>query len=823
MARAMHENPLVPDSTTWPRIASAIRPDPDTERRIDDLLERLSLEEKVGQLIQGEIQYTSPDDVRRFGLGTVLSGGGSFPHGNREATNVDWLELAKAFHEASIQPDGDRTPIPVLWATDAVHGHNNVAGATIFPHAIGLGATRNPELVRQVARCTAVEMVSTGIRCTFSPSVSVARDYRWGRTYESFAQDPALVGTFARAMVEGLQQDADGRHLGEDTVIATLKHYVGDGGTHLGVDRGDTRLNERMLRDTHGVPYFSGLEAGAQIVMASFNAWNGMRVHGHRYLLTTVLKERIGFDGFVIGDWNGHSFVPGCSKDSCAPVFNAGVDVVMAPQDWRPLLSNTVADAESGAIPIERIDDAVRRVLRVKFRAGLFDADWPSQTIADTTSRFGSSEHLDVAAQAVRESLVLLKNRNGLLPLDGRSHVLVAGDAAENLEKQMGGWSMTWQGRSVATRDFPKATTVLDGIRSGVESAGGRLTVAPDGRCDEVPDVAIVVFGEEPYAEWHGDRDTLEFEADVKSWHATRLIPGICPTLNLLRSLKERGIPVVSIFLTGRPMYVNPELNASDAFVVGWWPGSAGDQVAAPLFRAAEGESRTDITGRLPFAWPAAIDGPDDDRWLLPFGFGLGLEDRCELSNDLPEPDVSERRGLRPLNIFSRGFSQPWETLLRCGEESRTVLPTSGHSPRSQVGAVRVDARDRLIQDDAWRITWTGESEASLLLGTGLSLNLDTYLDRGATLNFDALIDAPSSEDIRVEMEGTDGRSAGFSLSDRGGKLATGSWLSVQIPLADFACLGLDMSAIMYPIVLKSAESAVLWVSAIRIELPDDG
>ena len=815
----------VPTTTIWPRIESAIPRIPSVERRIDALLDRLSLEEKVGQLIQGEIQYTTPDDVMRHGLGSVLNGGGSFPNNDRGAARKDWLDLAAAYHRAAMRTDGGRTPIPVLWATDAVHGHNNVRGATIFPHNIGLGATRNPDLVRQVARCTALEVSATGIGCAFSPSVSVVGDYRWGRTYESFAEDPQLVNRFARAMVEGLQQDAWGQPFGNGTVIATLKHFIGDGGTHLGVDRGDTRLNERDLCAVHGLPYFSGLAAGAQVVMASFNAWNGERVHGSRHLLTTVLKERIGFDGFVIGDWNGHAFVPGCSRTSCAPAINAGLDVIMVPEDWRELLANTIAQVKAGVIAASRIDDAVRRVLRVKFRAGLFDEDRHESAVVDATRRFSTPAHLTVAERAVQESLVLLKNRGNLLPLAGNLHVLVAGDAAQSLEKQMGGWSITWQGRGVTADDFPQASTVLDGIEARVRQGDGRLTVAPDGVFDERPDVAIVVFGETPYAEWYGDRDTLEFEVDVKFWHAERVLPRVRPTLDLLSSLQAQGIPVVSVFLTGRPLYVNAELNASDAFVVAWLPGSAGERVAAPLFEPAGNDEQVDFSGRLGFAWPGTLTPAGQSAAqappLFPFGFGLGLDDRCRLSNSLPEADADGSHRFRPLKIFTRGFVEPWKILLQSGGETRAVLPSSGSKATGRVGEIRVDARDRHIQEDAWLITWSGVDEARFLLSAGDPLNLDVFLAADAALCFEVRVDAAAAGDIRVEMVDADAQPLGFSLRERIEDPVSGAWHSVRIGLREFAELGLDLGKICHPLLLRSANESQLWISGIKIDRPD--
>lgn len=809
-------------ASLWPRLKSSIPIDNKLERRIDELLAQMSLREKVGQLIQGEIQYLTPDDVAAYGLGSILSGGGSYPDGRRDAHQRDWLRLSEAYRRASLRNDGGRTPIPILWATDAVHGHNNVRGATIFPHNIGLGAARNPDLVRRIGRVTAMELIATGLHCTFAPSVSVASDYRWGRTYESYAEDPALVAALACALVDGLQRSSDGNVLDDRTVLATLKHYIGDGGTLHGIDRGNTVLDEQTLHDVHGTAYFSALEAGTQIVMASFSSWNGQPVHGSEYLLTTVLKRRLGFDGFVISDWNGYAMVPGCTKTSCAPVINAGVDVLMAPEDWRGLLEQTVADAESNVIPRERLDDAVRRILRVKLRAGLFDEARDVAAAAGAAKRFGGAEHHELAGQAVRESLVLLKNATNLLPLDPGGHVLVAGNGAADLEKQMGGWSITWQGRGVSADDFPRATTVLDGIRARVEAGGGRLTFAADGKFDERPDVAIVVFGEEPYAEWHGDRSTLEFEAEPKLWQAKRLLPDVRPTLELLRSLKAQNVPVVSVLLTGRPLYVNPELNTSDAFVVAWLPGSAGESVAAPLFAAPDRTGQVGFGGCLPFSWPAAHAQTDENGKprapLLPAGFGLKPGDACRLPDRLPEHAGAAQQAFEPLHIFVRGFRAPWRLELESGDERRAVLPSSGSKPTGRVGAIRADARDRHIQEDAWVVTWDGDSPARFLLGARRPLNLEAYRD--AALCFDLRTDAGLEGDVRIEMLDADGHCAGFSLTERAGESSPGAWRTVCLGLDEFAALGLRIDAIRYPLVLRSSSANALWIGAIRIDHP---
>ncbi|MGV8837165.1 glycoside hydrolase family 3 protein, partial [Cellvibrio sp.] len=415
-----------PASTTtaakveWPAITSAVKKDPAVETRIEELLAKMTLEEKIGQLIQPEIKFLTPEDIKQYHVGSVLNGGGSTPGSNKYATMEDWVKLADSFYNASIDKSNGRIGIPIMWGTDAVHGLGNVVGATLFPHNIALGATNTPELLKQIGWATAREIAVTRLNWDFSPTVAVARDDRWGRAYESWSEDPQIVGAFAGEMVEGLQGEGGSeKFLSNEHVIATAKHFIGDGGTLNGVDRGPTQGDEQHVRDIHGAGYFSALESGVQAVMASFTSWDGTRMHGHKYLLTDVLKGQMGFDGLVVGDWSGHSFIPGCTAVDCPESLMAGLDIYMVPEpNWKDLYNNLLAQAKSGEVTAERLDDAVRRILRVKIRAGLFEKGAPStRPLAGKKELLGAPEHRAVARQAVRESLVLLKNKNNLLPL----------------------------------------------------------------------------------------------------------------------------------------------------------------------------------------------------------------------------------------------------------------------------------------------------------------------------------------------------------------------------------------------------------------------
>lgn len=607
---------------SWPRVESAIKPDKELEQRIEKILAGMTLKEKVGQIIQAEIKNISPKEVTKYNIGSVLSGGGSFP-GTKSDDAIAWLGAANAFYNASVKSPNKRSAIPIIWGIDAVHGHNNVKGATIFPHNIGLGATRNPQLIKAVGEVTAREVAVTGIRWSFAPTVAVARDDRWGRTYESYSEDPQLVATMAEAMVVGLQGNPVGGDLfAADKVIATTKHFIGDGGTEGGVDQGNTVLSEQVLRDLHSPGHIAAIAAGAQTVMASFNSWNGNKLHGSHYMLTDVLKGKLGFDGFVIGDWNGHGQIPGCSDESCPQAINAGVDMIMVPEKWREFYKNTLRQVKGGEITEARLDDAVRRILRVKARAGVLDMGKPSeQRFAGRAQILGHPKHRAVARAAVRESLVLLKNDNQILPLSPKQSIFITGSGADNLPMQCGGWSVTWQGDNTTNADFPGATSVYRGFLDAVNGAGGQLELGVDDKFKNTPTVAVVVFGEQPYAEMKGDIKGDVLFADSEN------------NLKIIRSLKSQGIPVVSVFLSGRPLWVNDLIDSSDAFVAAWLPGSEGNGISDLLLKEVDGEARYDFTGKLSFSWPNLPSqsplniGDADYEPRYPYGFGLSYSD----------------------------------------------------------------------------------------------------------------------------------------------------------------------------------------------------
>ena len=594
------------DVNLWPRVGQTILMDPKIEAKITGLLERMTLEEKVGQMVMAEVKAISPSDLRKYHIGGLLNAGGSWPTGKVDGPTSSWLAMADVFHKASVSKKSKRVAIPVIWGTDAVHGHNNVQGATVFPHNIGLGAAKDPVLMRDIGTATAREVAATGIDWTFAPSVAVAKNQRWGRTYESYSSDPKITASLAKDFILGLQgHPAFDDFLNDSKIIGTAKHFIADGGTINGKDQGDVTLSEADLITQHLPGYIQAIGAGVQTVMASFSSWNGKKLHGNRYLLTDVLKGRLGFQGFVVGDWNGHEQLESCSVTSCDTAINAGVDMVMVPNDWKGFITSTLKQVKQGTITLDRVDDAVRRILRVKFRAGLMDGRSPKErALAGREKILGLPAHRSVARDAVRKSLVLLKN-DGALPVASNKTIFVTGAASDHPAYQNGGWTLTWQGRDQETKAInPKSfyvghTTVLEGLREAAATHGQSISTDKSSKAD----TAFVVFAEAPYAEFEGDLETLDW--DVSN----------TPEFKELKRCKALGIPTVAILLTGRPRGIDMIFEHSDAVIVAWLPGSEGAGVGDVLLGAF---SSMNLVGRLPFAWPKTGGGI-----RYPRGFGL--------------------------------------------------------------------------------------------------------------------------------------------------------------------------------------------------------
>lgn len=573
--------------------------DADVEEKVSSLLQQMTLKEKLGQMVQGDSNFITPQQVSEYYVGSVLSGGNSDPISSNEADA--WHKLVYRFSEAALDT---RLRIPLLYGIDAVHGHNNVVGATLFPHNIGLGATGDAELVQRIGAAVAREIRATGIPWTFAPCVCVPQDERWGRTYEGFGEQPQLVSDMGTAFVLGLQGYPGHRDfLHGERAVATLKHWIGDGATEQGIDQGDVLLDEEQLR-LHMDPFAAGIEAGARAVMVSYSSWNGLKTHADRYLITDVLKGEMGFNGIVISDWNAIDQISTSYREAVKLAVNAGIDMVMAASNWHSFLTELEALVQAGEVEESRIDDAVSRVLRVKYEAGLFEEPLPDTELLDQ-GIVGSPEHRELAREAVRKSLVLLKNEGELLPL-ARSgqRILVAGPKADSIGYQSGGWTVAWQG---GTGNITRGTTILEGIQGAVGNPDDIVYSATGEGAGDF-DAAVVVIGEPPYAEGAGDRDQLALERD---------------DLELLDNVRRAGKPMAVIMLSGRPMIVTDQLEQWDAFVAAWLPGTEGAGVADALF----GEHP--FTGTLPMTWPKSMEqiptnvGDAQYDPLFPLGYGL--------------------------------------------------------------------------------------------------------------------------------------------------------------------------------------------------------
>lgn len=798
-------------SDPWPQVTWPLAADPALEKRITDLMAGMTVEEKVGQLVQGDIASLTPDDVRRYRLGSILAGGNSDPGGRYDASPAEWLALADAFYDASMDTSKGGKAIPLLFGIDAVHGQSNIIGATLFPHNIGLGATRNPELLRQIGGITALETRVTGMEWTFAPTVAVPQDDRWGRSYEGYSESPEVVASYAGAMVEGLQgrvgtpEFLDGRH-----VIASVKHFLGDGGTTGGKDQGDTRISEPDLVRIHAAGYPPAIAAGAQTAMASFNSVNGEKMHGHRHYLTDVLKGRMNFGGFVVGDWNGHGQVKGCTTTDCPATINAGLDMAMASDSWKGFYETTLAAVKDGRITPQRLDDAVRRILRVKFRLGLFEAGRPStRAVGGQFALIGAPAHRAVARQAVRESLVLLKNQNGVLPLSPKQRILVAGDGANDVGKQAGGWTLNWQGTGTTRKDFPNADSIYEGIAHQARAAGGEAVLAVDGRYAVKPDVAVVVFGEDPYAEFQGDRPTLAYK------------PGNETDLALLKRLKADGIPVVAVFLSGRPLWVNREINAADAFVAAWLPGSEGAGIADVLLRGSDGRVQHDFKGKLSFSWPRTATqyannvGQKDYDPLFAFGFGLTYADNGDLAA-LPEASgVTGSEGATGV-FFARGDAGPGMALRleQAAGQGLTVTRVPDALPDDRL---KITGVDHLAQEDGRRLAWSGKGEAVAALQSHTALDLQRESNGDLMLLTTLRVDAAPEGEAWLSVGCGLGCSARIAIGPSLAALPQGQWKRVGVPLKCLAKAGAKLDAIDRPWSVVTADAMTISVSRVAL------
>jgi beta-glucosidase len=760
----------------WPAAASpAAITDAKTEAFITQLMAKMSVEEKVGQTIQGDIASMTPADLEKYPLGSILAGGNSAPGGNDRAPPKAWIDLVDAYRKEALAARPGHTPIPIMFGIDAVHGHNNIVGATIFPHNIGLGAMRDPALIRRIGQATGEEVAAVGGDWTFGPTLAVPRDDRWGRSYEGYAEDPEVVKSYSGPLTLGLQGELKpGQTLGAGHIAGSAKHFLADGGTQDGKDQGDARISEAELVAIHAQGYPPSIDAGILTVMASFSSWNGQKITGNKTLITDVLKGRMGFQGFVVSDWNAHGQLPGCTNTSCPQAMNAGLDMYMAPDSWKGLYDNTLAQVKAGEIPMARLDDAVRRILRVKVKAGLFERVAP--TIQGKLDRLGADEHRAIAREAVAKSLVLLKN-DGVLPVKPGARVLVAG-AADDIGKASGGWTLTWQGTGNKNSDFPHGQSIWGGIDQAVKAAGGQAELAPDGQFKTKPDVAIVVFGEDPYAEFQGDVANLGYQLGDKT------------SLALLKTLKAQGIPVVAVFLSGRPLWVNPEINASDAFVAAWLPGSEGGGVADVLVAGPDGKSKRDFQGKLGFSWPKRADQGPLNRGQpgydpqFAYGYGLSYAKPATVAALSEDPGKAAAAGSVDRYFVEGRLPAPWRM--------------------DFLGAGAIKTIDAGAQENARQATWTGQGTLAVH-GPPVDLSRQTTGDMAVLVRY--RIDAAPTAPVSMSIGCADDASCAGTLDVTSAVKAAplNEWLSVKIKLSCFQAAGAKMDHVTAPFAVSTS------------------
>jgi len=793
----------------WPQGRSAVDDDPQVESQVANLLSKMALEDKVGQVIQPDVNSVTLNDIRTYHFGSVLNGGGSGPNSSDKAPPHAWLENADAMYAASVDVKPGHPVIPLIWGIDAVHGNAKIVGATVFPHNVGIGAMHDPDLARQIGAVTAAEMRVVGADWTFAPVVAVVRDDRWGRTYEGYGEEPDVVSANGGAVIQGLQgRPGDPDFMRGTHVIATAKHFLGDGGTDNGVDQGDNIYGEAAFRDLFAPSYEAAIAAGIQTVMASYSSWRGQKMHGDHALLSDVLVGRLGFNGFVIGDWNGHAQLPGCSRESCPQALLAGVDMYMAPDGWKGLYANLLAQVHSGEIPMARLDEAVSRILRVKVRAGLLTEGKPSsRPYAGQWNMLGSPEHRTVARQAVRESLVLLKNDNGILPLSPHLRVLVAGDGADNLPKQCGGWTISWQGDGNTRADFPNGQTIFEAIRDTVQAAGGAAALNVEGTFRDRPDVAVVVFGENPYAEFEGDRANVDYQSGNRR------------DLKLVQSLKAQGIPVISVFLSGRPLYVTPEINASNAFIAAWLPGSEGAGIADMLFRKADGTIAYDFRGSLAYSWPRGPEqtplNADSEPYypLFPLGYGLTYA-HPQNFGPLPEAPALVASSTDINRYVDDGRPvQPWKLVLY---SNGITVPADAPSASLPGNTLSVSK-----STDSTLATWSGAKSATLA-AIGPKINLMRETDADMALALTLRVDRAPTAAVSLGVGCGAQCHGSVDVTSALRSAAGGGATTIAVRLACFRGPGADMRSIDTPLQLSSSGALTLHIYSVAV-LPGQG
>jgi len=638
----------------------------------------------------------------------------------------------------------------------------------------------------------------------------VPQDDRWGRAYEGYSEDPGVVASYAGVFVKGLQgEPGSADFLHGPHVISSTKHFLDDGGTENGRDQGDAKIPETELRDIHNAGYVPAIQSGVQTIMISFSSWNGAKHTGNKGLITDVLKKRMNFDGFTVGDWNAHGQVEGCTNDNCPQAINAGLDMYMAPDSWRGLYENLVKQVKDGTVPMERLDDAVTRILRVKFRAGIFEAGLPSKRpLAGDYKMLASPEQRALARDAVRQSLVLLKNNGGLLPLAANKHVLVTGDAADNISKQNGGWTITWQGTGLKNADFPGGTSVWAGVKAAVKAGGGSAELSTDGNFKKKPDYAIVVFGENPYAEFQGDLKVLT-------------LPGaMTQHLDIMKKLQDEKIPVVAILLSGRPLWQNRELNLATAYVAAWLPGTEGGGISDVLFRKKDGAVNYDFTGKLSYSWPRDAAGaplnvnkePYDP--LFPFGFGGSYAAPAELAA-LPEDPGIPAELMSTGSYFDKGLPvQPWSLRVSNGSDTTRITTV----PVETVGGrVKVSAVDDTVQEGARRFVFDGSGKAAVQITSEGAVDLSREANGDVMLLVRLRRDADVPKDVKLGMACGAGCGGTLDVASTLSGLPAGKWQTLGVPLKCLAKVGVDVSKVNQTLSIESESKLDLSISQVKL------
>lgn len=830
----------------WPQIESPIKRSEEIEKEVSQILSLMTLEEKVGQMFQVDMYEVTPEDVSKFKFGALLNGAGVWPDRERRCSAEKWVNTIDEYWQACEKAYENRPfRIPLMWGTDAVHGNNNAFEATVFPHNIALGAARDPDLIFRIGRATASEIRAIGMDWTFAPTVAVSRNSRWGRYYEGYSDDPEIVHSYASRMVEGLHCGLEEFSRGE-SVISTIKHWIGDGGTRDGIDRGITYCDEEVLLNIHAQGYISGLNAGAQVVMASFNSWsneanydhdtsNGKgynyKVHGSRYLVQDVLKGKMKFDGFVLTDWDGHSEVTACELDDAQYAINAGVDMLMmgGRRDWSSVIPRTVQQVKDGSISMERIDDAVTRILRVKLRAGIFKKTRPNKRpLAGNQSQLGTKENLDLAREAVRKSLVLLKNKNNILPLDPKQKFLVVGEAANDVCRQTGAWTLDWQGTKNTQEDLPKSVTILQAIQQHVGEENVDYVACSKNIDPTKYDKIIFVTGEDPYAEMRGD---------IKPWRRiafSELKKSYAQDSSRLMSLANNNVEIVTLFLCGRPLYINPEINASDAFVIVWLPGLRADGITDVIFKNKQGEINFDFQGRLPTSWPkqayltAASRKPPhitnykvpmyeqcpdtSDSVLFPYGYGLSYSNSKSnlYKGDLDKLPLDPIRSPSPIEIHPEGSREIFGVN---ADASYYVFKMAG---RSNWMGLNISTTDEFFQiaGNSTLIDYKGTKDALSIKCAGESIllyakamenrteDLRCYLSSNTEIKYTIRLHKHPTKQVFLALHTDYPNQPALDITERLMALPLGEWRTLIMPLDDFIPLGYDFEHIESPFML---------------------